>query len=471
MANIFLLDIIKAMGEKGRQEALLFLNSPFFNRDANAQEIIRLFQSIQKAGPDFAEEDLDKESIYSFVFQGKGFVAGKLDKLMSKLKKLLRLYILTQEYFSAEKEGQLQLDWVSWLREKDLEDRFLLAIKKMKEHEGPGSYSDHLRLLRVAEEDHEWENAHNRFLGDLKIPELIYHLDIYYLNYRCELSNRLLLQQKAAQIQTANIVEDPLAYYVGKYLILKISQDINALLKKEIPTIAEFNLLKSLLAGHKKEIPIEMIKRFKAYLRNYCILLIDRGSSEYIPVLHDMHKEDLESGHLLMNGKLSANSYLNIVQIGIRAQHVAWSKNFTTEYKGRIHGEDKAGFFYQLNLASCLFAENEFEQALDQLPEESPTSYYHLMTRRLELKAYYELDSDLLSYKMDSFRKYIERTAPKSITANLRTMNLNFIYILNQLSQSLPKDRDRSEKILKRIEEKNLICERSWLIEKAKGLM
>jgi hypothetical protein len=167
---------------------------------------------------------------------------------------------------------------------------------------------------------------------------------------------------------------------------------------------------------------------------------------------------------------LSANSYLNIVQIAIRAHEISWAKSFTIEFKEKIHGSEKDDFFYRLNLANCLFAENKFEEALDTLPEESPTSYYHLMTRRLELKAYYELDSDLLVYKMDSFRKYIERTAPKSIAENLRTMNLNFIYILNQLSQSPPKDKARSEKILNRIEEKKLICDRAWLIEKAEGL-
>jgi len=92
------------------------------------------------------------------------------------------------------------------------------------------------------------------------------------------------------------------------------------------------------------------------------------------------------------------------------------------------------------------------------------------MTRRLELKAYYELNSELFTYKLDAFRKFIERTAPKSIAANLRTMNLNFIHVLNQLIQSPPKDKDRAAKILRRIKEKTLICDRSWLMEKANAL-
>ena len=92
------------------------------------------------------------------------------------------------------------------------------------------------------------------------------------------------------------------------------------------------------------------------------------------------------------------------------------------------------------------------------------------MVRRLELKILYELQSDLLLYKIDAFRKFIVRTATKTISANLRTMDLNFLNILMQISQAPLKDKARAALILKRIDQKALLADRPWLIEKAKEL-
>ena len=76
----------------------------------------------------------------------------------------------------------------------------------------------------------------------------------------------------------------------------------------------------------------------------------------------------------------------------------------------------------------------------------------------------------MLLYKLDAFRKFIVRTAPKTIAANLREMDLNFLNILLQLAQSPPKDKIRSAKLVERIERKKLVADRAWLIEKAKEL-
>lgn len=429
-----------------------------------------LFEAILGAAPDFQEEDLDKENLYRLVFPGKPFVHGKMDKLMSELKKILRLFVLNNEYFSDQNEENQQILWASWLRNNEFGDRFNLAISKLKKRNSKESIEEFRSLLRIAEEEYLWESSHNKFSGDLGIKNMIHHLDLLYFSTRLDLANRILLQHKVTNIPLITIEKSEEADYLEKSVFLKIMKEVNQLFQKETPVIEDFQTLANLIEENKSRIPVQVLRNYSTYLRNYCTLLIDSGHPEFIMVLHQMHRSNLESGYLVTGGKLESNSYLNIVQIAIRAKEIIWATVFTKEYRDKIHGGEQSDFFYRLNLANCLFAENKFEEALDTLPEESPTSYYHLMTRRLELKAYYELDSDLLIYKMDSFRKYIERTAPKSIAENLRTMNLNFIYILNQLSQSPPKDKARSEKILKRIEEKKQIGERAWLIEKAKGL-
>ena len=93
-----------------------------------------------------------------------------------------------------------------------------------------------------------------------------------------------------------------------------------------------------------------------------------------------------------------------------------------------------------------------------------------MLARLLEIKIYYELESDLLHYKIFAFRKYIERTAPKSLSAKLRKMNLHFLNLLLQICQSPAHDKKRSERLVARIMEKPLVSERAWLLEKARAL-
>ncbi|MBK6995036.1 MAG: hypothetical protein IPH31_08930 [Lewinellaceae bacterium] len=205
-------------------------------------------------------------------------------------------------------------------------------------------------------------------------------------------------------------------------------------------------------------------------MRNTCTLLIDAGNLEFIPLLHAIHKDNLKRQYFLINGEISANAYLNLVQVATRARQTEWAKKFTEDYKGLITGGDEDQFFYRLNMAQCLFAEGKFEEASNHIPDAPSSSYYHHIARRLELKIYYELDSDLLPYKMEAFRKFIERTASKNIANNLKTLHINFIHFLLQLSQSPRKDKKRSALLIERINNKKLVAERSWLLEKAREL-
>ncbi len=225
-----------------------------------------------------------------------------------------------------------------------------------------------------------------------------------------------------------------------------------------------------LLHSHQEVLSFQTLAQFNAYLRNSCTLLINSGHLEFIHILHEIHKDNLSRGYLFINGEISPNAYMNLVQTALRAKAIAWAKDFSEEYRLKIIGGDEGQFFYNFNLVHCLFTESKFDEALVQLPDIPSGSQLHHMVRRLELKIYYELDSDLLLYKIDAFRKYIERTAPKTISANLRELDINFLNILLQLTQSPAKDKARSAKLIKRIEEKKLLADRAWLMEKAREL-
>ena len=472
MTNSYLIEVVRAMLPTEREEFASLLGMPQYNRANNAKELERLYHTILQAAPGFGAEDLAKNTVYFKVFTEKKMIQGKLEKLMADLNKLLRTFALNKRYFAESNDMQQQLDWAAWLRERGLMDRAQQAITKLKaqgSQEKTVSLAQFRTDLLLMEEVHEWESLQNQFKGDLSIPRIIESLELYFYTYRTALANRYLLQQKTAQLPHIELLKEE-DFYLEQNVLLQISKDIYAVFQKDTPTIGDFQRLMKILKDHEDGLSEPTIIQFYVFLRSACNLLINAGSLEFINILHEIHIDNLERGLFFLNDEIHPNSYLNLVQIATRARDYAWAKNFTETYKDRIFGGDEEAFCYRLNMAQCLFAEGCFEEALTFLPEAPSSSHYHHIVRRLELKLYYEMDSELLPYKMDAFRKFIERTAAKSIAADQKTLHLNFVNMLLQLSQSTPKDKGRSQKLIARIQSKKLVAERAWLLEKARAL-
>lgn len=473
MTNTEIVRLIRAMQPVERQEMAAFLASAQSGKAGNSNDLSTLYQTILDAAPEFSDLLLKKERIYAQVFPGQALVQGKLEKLMTELKKALRSFALSSRYFSTENEEQQQLDWAAWLREHGMAERSRAAIDKLKANlaeQKKDSLKRHRTMLDVLEEEHFWEVTFNKIKGGLNVPDLINCLDLYYLNYRIDRVNRYLLQQKGAQLPNIDLREPGLENSLEESPLLKIAFNIFEVLKKDIPSVEETRALMNLLQSNEENLSFETLEQFYAYLRNFCTLLINGGHLEFVLVLHHINKDNLERGYFFLDGKLPPHSYLNIVQVSIRAKDFEWARAFTEIYKGQLVEGDEGQFYYKVNLAHCFFAAGKMDEALNNIPDMPSTIHYNRLLRRLELKIYYEQRSELLQFKLDAFRKYVERTAPKMIAANLREMDLNFLYILNQLSNSPFKDKARSARLIKRIEEKKLLSDRSWLIEKAQEL-
>jgi hypothetical protein len=81
-----------------------------------------------------------------------------------------------------------------------------------------------------------------------------------------------------------------------------------------------------------------------------------------------------------------------------------------------------------------------------------------LTAKRLEIKAYYELQDDLLSYKLDAFKVFLSRTSPKLLSDFQRKIHVEFVNLLIQICQSAPGDHKRSDVLIKCINEKNKLA-------------
>ena len=288
-----------------------------------------------------------------------------------------------------------------------------------------------------------------------------------------------MLQQKLTHLEVADNIafalkENPLP---ERYLLessnLFITHKIFHLLIAPNPSPTDLHDLVQLLTQHEHSIEKNNLEHYNAYLRNLCTILINAGAKEVTPILHQLQRDNLERGYLYQSdqqNKITPSTCLNLVSVALRVQNYDWVRDFLDSHQERIIGDNESRDFYRFNRACYLFATGQYEAALDHIPASSPYLDYHLMARRLEIKIYFETHSDLLSYKVDSFKMYISRASQKFLSQELRRKNADFVNLIVQIMQSTPGDENRAQRLSKRILEKTGVAEQDWLLLKVKEL-
>lgn len=482
MEKTYVFELIKSLSVAERREFELFVTSRYFNRGKQATELTTLLRTILKFISKPGDASLEKNVMYECVFPGAPWVEGKLEKLMVALNKLLRTFLLIQHYFQPENEFQQELDWGAQLHHRGFDLRYQRLLDKLKansQQEYIKNDSFFLHRLQLEHAIYDYETYNNRKKGDLNIPQVLHNLDIYYHLFRLEHLNYFLLQNKVTNLEISDglaiaLQENPLPErYLQESSYLLIQFKIFCLLQAQNPGLSEFQELYELLKQHEPHLEKSKLEEYYAYLRNVCVLLINSGAEELYQVLHQIQRDNLERGLLYLEGKqgkLSPSAVLNLVDNGLIVQNYAWVAEFLESHQDRIIGDNETRDLYRFNRARYLFAVGRFEEALDYVPPASPYVDYHLAARRLELRIYYELDSELLPYKVDAFKMYLSRVSQKFLSPELRRRNGDFANVLFQLIHLPPGDRVRARRILQRIEENKGVSERKWLLEKVRQL-
>jgi hypothetical protein len=172
-------------------------------------------------------------------------------------------------------------------------------------------------------------------------------------------------------------------------------------------------------------------------------------------LLHEIYVDNLQRGFMHSEGKISRSKYMAIASNALFIGKFDWAYSFIEKYKNVLHEENETRDVYRLNLANYLFRTGKFEQCLDNIPDSSPSLIYALFGKRLELKALYELQSDLLPYKLDAFKMFLSRTSKKIMSDAQRQAHADFANLLYQLEHSVSGDPRRSDILIKRVSEKN----------------
>lgn len=475
MEQSYLHALVQALRPEEIRSIASFLQATYFNNSANHQKLQQLFQIISRE----LKSPPVKEELYQMLFPDTPWVSGKLDKLMSELAGLIRKFLLINHYLDEEKSFNQALDWAILLRQRGLQSRYPQHIQKAErilQDKPVESIEYYFKKFQLAYEKYDVETMNNRAKGDLFIPQTVASLDVYYLSCRLELLNLLSLQQKLTPIEIPPHLLLPFRDFLpeeqwSEHIMLNIAAKINDQLNSEAPSAEAFQEILNLLQTHDQHIAPELLQNFYAYIRSLCILLMKQKPGLFAPLLHDIQRDNLKRGYLFHSNKLSPSAYLSVARTAIMVGKSDWALSFVEEYRDRIFSEEDTENFYSFNKAQCLFALERYEEALEILPQTFADLMYLLNCKRLEIKLYYELKSDLLPYKIDAHKMYISRASKKLISDEMREVEGNFINLLLQISQCKPGDVNKVDRIVKRINEKSIVAERDWLLDKAKGML
>lgn len=195
-----------------------------------------------------------------------------------------------------------------------------------------------------------------------------------------------------------------------------------------------YHTLRKLLERQAEVLPPNEAHTLYTYAQNFCIRRINEGQAEYFDFLFDLYVEMLDRGTIYEDGRLSQWDYKNIVSLGLRLDKTDWVANFIELARDQI-APDYRDNAYCYNRAYFDYSTRNYPGALRQLQQvEFPDVFYHLGTKAIQMKIYYELEeTEVLLSLLTTFKTYLRRQ--KGISAYQRRTHQNLVKYVQKLDR------------------------------------
>ena len=481
MHNSRLIQILNKFDKREIKRLSKFIHSPYFLDLSRNKDVILLFEYLYERFPFTKNVSLDRELIYSHVYEQKAFSKSKWDKLVWRLLKVVKQFISVEFDPAQQDEVERLLHQAKFFRIKQLENLYQLTFKQIDEQLQVSTFehkSNYFLQFKVEEERATYLSIYNNRKEDINLPFTLDRLDSYYLLARLEYACLLLNQGDSfrsprieEQLELGDKIYDvfgldyfsanpQLQLYFQAYLLLRT--------QKEAP----FQALSQLIDQYEEQIPFQQLQFFGAMCRNYRITQANFGERESILAAFELYKKHLNKGYLYHQDGILPGNLRNLVVLGLKVQAYDWVFQFLQGHKDRVTGSAHPKAVIDFNLAHYYFAIQAYDKALESLADTFEDYYYKIAAKRLELKIYYEQKSILLESKLDAFKMFIFRLSKTWLPDVPRQGNTNFINMLKQiLHPATQGNAERIDRLIQKIKDKKIFVERDWLISKLEELV
>jgi hypothetical protein len=447
-----------------------YVASPFFNVN---EKVSQLLQIVIENYPGFDDSEMAFDKLFKKLFKNEKFNHQKLRYVMTDLTLLLEdflAYTVFEEKTFYHKKFLLQK-----LREKNHDAYFqqhLTAGYRQQENTVHRDLKFYKRQLGYDELSYEFTSLKNNRAIDTSLQSLSDNLDIYFLSnklkYCCEILNR----QNIVQVEYEIPFLDFIIAYLNKNSfdhVPVIAVYFQILLTlKENENEKQYQKLKSLLNKYAG-FSMSELRDIYGFVQNYCIRKINTGSTKYLKELFEIYGRMLEKEIILENKELAHSHFKNIVAIALRQNEFQWTENFISKYAAYLNKELRKNSI-NYNLARLHFAKKEFRKALKLLTTVEFTDvYYHLDSKSLLLKIYYEIEEiEPLFSLISTFSVYLRRS--KLISEYQRMIYSNLVKHVKRMAKIKSGSNYSLDKIKKSVATDSQIADIGWLKNKIEEL-
>lgn len=481
MKNSLLAELLLALTDQEREEFGLFVRSPYFNRGKEAPELVALADTLTDLiarKPD--DDDWDRDRVFEASFPGHPLSVKKLDNRMSQLLRLLRQFLSVHSLAGNPESLDCRLALARQYLDRGLPKRFERVIREVEEHLETLPAHDHnyfQYMARKAELQHTHEALYLYRHTDLHLKRALEYTWLHYHSRRLEWQSALNTYQRMVKVRQASGFisfdnEPPLPPEISeRYPLLHLQEAMCEALKKNAPEAAEIEYFQSYLNRHKSGISFEYRQYFAALLRNLCVRHNNERESDLLRTVHHLHMEHLREGYLFYTpGQLQARTFLNIVTVALMVGEDACAGQFMDQYRNSIVGDTGAQDYYRLAFAQLLAFREQWEAALEILPDHFPRVEEGLVRIRLEIVLLFEIRSPLLPARLDAFKVYLNRLEKKALSATIKKRQADFLNLVYQLMRARPGDLRRSQKIRDRVLAIPNLPNKTWLLKRTNDL-
>ena len=450
----------------------LWLQSPWANTN---KKLVSLYDILQKQHPDFGAKALDKAQLFKKLYPSKPFDDTGMRNLMAAFCKQVEKFLVHQrlesdDILSAKLLGQEYLE----RHEGDWHEKIVLDIIANLEAKKAKETEDFLILGQLHGELYERPQFTKLKSSKASLLAADRYLDCFYglHKWRCvtELNERQLILPEDAQptwdiSQLERITQHldiPVLAIYKERLGLTQALSMEGYLHLKAEVFAKFEYLS------EKDQRILLF-----YLINTAIQLWLKGFVQIMDELLELYKTGLEEGLLIHYGRLSENTFSNIVTTGNSLGQFDFTKNFVNEYADKLAPEMREDGRVWAT-AHTLFKQQNFEESITLLSTHGFANHrFSLEGKMLLLEAYFEAcknDDSYFLFMLDfgeAFKKFIHRDP--LFSERRKTAYLNFVkYTTILLKKMVEKNWDGKwlEDFGEQINREEFMQGKQWILGK-----
>lgn len=454
-----------------------FISSPFFNKGRN---YIPLFNQLKKSYPDFDDEKMTPEFIYSKMYPGKKFNKQIMWNMTSQMLAMAEDYLM---YVAIRKN--------KFLREQQVAEEFLerklsdYQSKKVREMEaaleraglGSNFFRNKTQLVnaRIA-------NLYMEDTQHLLFEHIVNKGEYVILNFMKDISDVVATIEASSNMYNTELEANLPFQFVKSLQPEKIIEYAYKNNLKYAPVLEMYYLsILSVLEFEKTEYFFKLKKLFEENylyfseeekygwiidLTNYCVQKINTGSSEFRKTIFEIDKFTLREGIVFPKRFMSKTLYLQILGNALAVNETEWASGYIETYVPRLKPS------YQKPMQALSYAcihtlEKDYEKVLENLGKvKFVDAIDKVYVKSLYIRTYYDLgEFEIFLNQIDSMKHFLNKSkllGDYFKKTYLKTLN----YLTKLLNIREKNDLFEAKFLEKSIKSDKGIQMRDWMLEK-----